>query len=245
MPEPTPPLLSVGDLTFSYGSLQVLFGVSLTVGPGETVALLGTNGAGKSTLLRCLSGLETPSGGAIVFDGAPLVGVPAEQRVQRGLALVPGGKALFADLTVEENLRIGATPLGRDAALAAERVAAVHELFPVLAERRRQLAGSLSGGQQQMLALAKALLLQPKLLCIDELSLGLAPVVVEQLLGVVAGLRSQGISILLVEQSITVACSLAERAVYLEKGSVRFTGPSRHLLERDDVAQAVFFGAPA
>ena len=241
MPEP---LLSVSELTFSYGSLQVLFGVDLTVDAGETVALLGTNGAGKSTLLRCVAGLETASGGSVVYDDRDLDGVPAEERVRRGLVLLPGGRALFADLTVEENLRIGATTLGRDARLVTSRLAAVEELFPVLAERRRQLAGSLSGGQQQMLALAKALLLEPKLLCIDELSLGLAPVVVDQLLGVVAGLRDRGIAVLLVEQSITVACSLAERAVFLEKGSVRFAGRSRDILERDDVAQAVFFGTP-
>jgi ABC-type branched-subunit amino acid transport system ATPase component len=235
-------LLSTSGLDFSYGALQVLFGVDIDVGAGETVALVGTNGAGKSTLLRCVVGLETPSGGTVQFGGQDVTHVPAEDRVGRGLVLVPGGRALFPDLTVEENLRVGTTPLGRNKALAGDRVARAYSLFPVLADRRRQQAGSLSGGEQQMLGLAKGLLLDPTLLAVDELSLGLAPLIVEQLISVIAGLRDDGVGILLVEQSLLVACEIASRAVYLEKGTVRFSGPARDLLERDDIARAVFFG---
>jgi ABC-type branched-subunit amino acid transport system ATPase component len=236
MPEP---LLSLKDISFAYGSLQVLFGVDLAVHPGETLALLGTNGAGKSTLLRIASGLDLPSGGTVTFDGVDVTRVGAELRVRQGLALVSGGRAVFADLSVDDNLRVAATPIG-DAARARERTAAMFDLFPALGDRRRQLAGSLSGGQQQMLALAKGLLIEPKLLMIDELSLGLAPIVVEGLLGVVRGIAEHGTPVIVVEQSLTVACEMADRAVFMEKGQVRFEGRAQELLDRGDLARSVF-----
>lgn len=237
-------LVDLEGIDFSYGRLQVLFGVSLYVSPGEAVALLGTNGAGKSTLLRVLAGLEKPSAGRVVLDGEDVTGVPAEQMVRKGVVLVSGGKAVFSDLTVEENLQVQATTLGARTAARAARTR-VYDLFPRLAERLSQKAGSMSGGEQQQLALAKAVMLDPKLLCIDELSLGLAPVVVQELLGVVGEIHRQGTTVVLVEQSLNIAAELCQRAVFMEKGAVRFEGSPRELLERDDIARAVFLGASA
>jgi ABC-type branched-subunit amino acid transport system ATPase component len=240
----TQPLLAAEDVEFAYGHQQVLFGARVTVEPGEAVALLGTNGAGKSTLLRCITGLERPSGGRITFDGADITGVAAEHVVRRGMVLVNGGHATFRDMTVQENLEIKALLVGSGAA-QRERIDGVFSTFPRLAERRSSLAGSLSGGEQQQLALAKALLLEPRLLCIDELSLGLAPIVVQALLEVVRGILGRGVAILLVEQSLNIAASLCERAVFLEKGQVRFEGSTAQLLEDDEIARAVFLGGAA
>jgi len=238
-----PRLFAVEDVEFSYGHQQVLFGVSLYVGQGEAVALLGTNGAGKSTLLRCAAGLERPSRGRIMLDGADITGRPAEQVVRSGLVLVNGGHAVFPDMTVEENLEIKGLLVGHQRAVLRERMARVFDTFPNLAERRWAVAGSLSGGEQQQLALAKALLLEPRLLCIDELSLGLAPVVVQALLEVVRTILASGVAILLVEQSLNIAASLCERAMFLEKGQVRFEGPTARILESDEIARAVFLGS--
>src|SRR4051812_42848213 len=188
------PLLSAADVTFAYGRQQVLFGVSLDVHDGEAVALLGTNGAGKSTLLRCIAGLERPSGGEIRFAGADVTGRAAETVVRDGLVLVNGGHAVFCDMTVDENLEVKGLLVPR--AVYPERLARVFDTFPRLAERRGALAGTLSGGEQQQLALAKALLLEPRLLCIDELSLGLAPVVVQALLEVVRNIVASGVAVL-------------------------------------------------
>jgi ABC-type branched-subunit amino acid transport system ATPase component len=236
------PLLSVDDVTFSYGRLQVLFEISLEVGAGEALALLGTNGAGKSTLLRVVCGLESPSEGTVTFDGADVTGMPAEHLVEQGVVLISGGKAVFGDMTVDENLDIQALTVRDRSVAVAERKQVVYETFPRLAERRRQLAGSLSGGEQQQLAVGKALLLEPRLLCIDELSLGLAPVIVAELLEIVRRIHATGVSIVLVEQSLNIAASLCDRAVFLEKGEVRFEGRTADLLERDDIARAVFLG---
>lgn len=237
------PVLQAVGIDFSYGSLQVLFGVSVEVGRGEALALLGTNGAGKSTLLRALSGLDRPTRGRVVFDGEDVTSVPAEQMICKGLVLVPGGRAVFPDMSVEENLQMQALTVRKDRGWVKERREVVLATFPRLAERLRQAAGSLSGGEQQQLALAKALLLEPKLLCIDELSLGLAPVVVAELLEIVESIHSSGVSLLVVEQSLHIAARLCERAVFLEKGEVRFEGRTADLLERDDIARAVFLGA--
>jgi ABC-type branched-subunit amino acid transport system ATPase component len=242
MPRSTAPLLAVDDVTFSYGRLQVLFGVSVEVAPGEALALLGTNGAGKSTLLRAISGLEAPSSGTVTFEGHDITGVPAEDLVDRGIALISGGKAVFTDMTVEENLDIQALTVRKRPAWVDERKALVYETFPRLAERRNQLAGSMSGGEQQQLAVAKALILEPKLLCIDELSLGLAPVIVAELLDIVRGIHATGVAVVLVEQSLNIAAQVCDRAVFLEKGEVRFEGRTAELLERDDIARAVFLG---
>jgi ABC-type branched-subunit amino acid transport system ATPase component len=235
--------LVVAGVDFSYGRLQVLFDVTLDLRRGEALALLGTNGAGKSTLLRVVAGLERPRRGRVMLHGRDVTGFEAEQMVQAGVVLVPGGRAVFGDLTVAENLEMEAFTLRRRRAVARERTAHALDLFPRLAERRHQKAGTMSGGEQQQLALAKALIVQPSVLCIDELSLGLAPVVVEALLRAVDAIRATGVSMIVVEQSLNVAASICDRAVFMEKGSVRFEGPTADLLERDDLARAVFLGA--
>jgi ABC-type branched-subunit amino acid transport system ATPase component len=222
--------------------LQVLFGVSLDVGEGEAVAPLGTNGAGKSTLLRVITGLEKPTRGTVSYFDADITNVPAEQRPAEGLLLVVGGRSVFADMTVAENLDMAALPARQPAAQKAKRLDHVYSTFPSLASRRRQRAGTLSGGEQQQLALAKALLLDPKVLCIDELSLGLAPVVVGELLELVKRINATGVSVIVVEQSLNIAAEICERSIFMEKGEVRFEGPTRDLLARDDVARAVFLG---
>jgi ABC-type branched-subunit amino acid transport system ATPase component len=194
-------------------------------------------------LLRAIAGLERPAAGRIVFDGEDITGTPAERLVRDGLVLIPGGRAVFTDMSVEENLAIQALTVRKRPDWVAGRRAVVMSTFPRLAERRSQQAGSLSGGEQQQLALAKGLLLEPKVLCIDELSLGLAPVVVAELLEIVHQIHLSGVAVVLVEQSLNIAAELCERAVFLEKGQVRFEGRTQELLERDDIARAVFLGA--
>lgn len=235
-------LLDVRDLDFSYASLQVLFRVDLKVRQGEVLALLGTNGAGKSTLLRAITGLAPSSGGSVTFNGVDITSTSAESRVRSGIVQVPGGKAVFPQLSVAENLRLGGFLLRKKPRLLKERQDNVLELFPNIRDRLNQPAGSLSGGQRQMLALAKGLLLEPKLLCIDELSLGLAPVVVQELLQVVEHLKATGVALLIVEQSVKIALSMSDRAVFMEKGRVRFEGAAGDLAERDDLVRAVFLG---
>lgn len=239
------PLLSVRDIEFSYGQLQVLFGISMEVHKGEALALVGTNGAGKSTLLRVIAGLEKPSAGSVTLDGRDITGMPAETLAREGLVLIPGGRALFSDMTVEENLEMQALVIRKDRDLVRERRERVLATFPRLAERLSQQAGSLSGGEQQQLALAKALLLDPAVLCVDELSLGLAPVVVGELLEIVKRLNESGVTLIVVEQSLNIAAQMCARAVFLEKGQVRFEGRTDELLENDDIARAVFLGGAA
>jgi ABC-type branched-subunit amino acid transport system ATPase component len=233
-------VLEVAGLDFSYGPVQVLFDVNVDVRRGEVLALLGTNGAGKSTLLRNVSGLVLPDRGSVRLNGRDITSAQAEARVRMGVVQVPGGKAVFPSLTVAENLIAGGYLHLRDKPRTASRVADALSLFPVLESRLRQPAGTLSGGEQQMLAIAKALLLDPEILLIDELSLGLAPVVVQQILGTVEQLKGRGITMVIVEQSVNVALTIADRAVFMEKGQVRFEGPAAELLERDDLVRAVF-----
>lgn len=237
------PALSVAGVDFSYGSVQVLFGVDLHVARGETLALLGTNGAGKSTVLRVIAGLGTPSQGTIRLAGRNITFTTPEQRANLGIQLLPGGRGVFASMSVAENLEMGAYLLRGDRRLQRERIEGVLDLFPVLAERRHQAAGSLSGGQQQQLALARVMLHEPEILMIDELSLGLAPLVVAELLETLERIRAdRGQTMIIVEQSLNVALAFADRAVFMEKGQVRFDGPASELLERDDLARAVFLG---
>ncbi|HUR76874.1 MAG TPA: ABC transporter ATP-binding protein [Acidimicrobiales bacterium] len=242
---PSDALLCVRDIDFSYGALQVLFGISLDVRRGEALALLGTNGAGKSTLLRVVAGLERPSAGTVHLDGRNITGNAAEKLASQGLVLICGGRSVFADMTVEENLEMQAIGIRKDRAVLRERRELVLSTFPRLADRLGQPAGRLSGGEQQQLALSKALLLNPELLCIDELSLGLAPLVVGELLEIVGRLHESGVALIVVEQSLNIAAQLCERAVFLEKGQVRFEGRTADLLGQDDIARAVFFGAAA
>jgi ABC-type branched-subunit amino acid transport system ATPase component len=241
-PVDTATVLEAEDIDFSYGRLQVLFGVSLRVAQGEALALLGTNGAGKSTLLRVLSGLEPPTRGRVRLEGVDVTGIEAEDLVGRGLVLIPGGRAVFPDMTVEENLELQALTVRTRADWVRGQRERIYELFPRVAQRLHQPAGSLSGGEQQQVALAKAILLEPSVLCIDELSLGLAPIVVQELLEVVRGINAAGVAVVLVEQSLNIASQLCTRAVFMEKGTVRFEGRPSELLERDDLARAVFLG---
>ena len=231
--------ISARDITVSYGSLQVLFGVDLEVRQGEMVALLGTNGAGKSTLLKAMCGL-TPAGGTVRSGGEMLSGRRADRIVRDGVALMPGGRSIFATLTVAEHLRLATWTFRDDTERIATDTAHMLEVFPILAKLSDRLAGDLSGGEQQQLALAQTLMLRPRVLMIDELSLGLAPGVVASLLKVVRALHDDGMTIILVEQSVNIALTLAERAVFMEKGEVRFEGPTRELLERPDILRAVF-----
>jgi ABC-type branched-subunit amino acid transport system ATPase component len=236
------PALQVNDVDYAYGAVQVLFDVGFEVRRGEVLALLGTNGAGKSTLLRVVAGLGTPSRGVVRVDGQTITYVAPEQRVRMGIRLLPGGKGVFPDMTVRDNLEMGAYVYRRDPADRDRRIARVLDLFGDLAGRQDQVAGSMSGGQQQMLALAITLLHDPEVLLIDELSLGLSPIMVQELLGVVERLKAGGMTIVIVEQSLNVALAIADRAVFLEKGRVRFEGRAADLAERDDLVRAVFLG---
>ena len=233
-------LLETSGLTVSYDGVQVLFGVDIEIRDGEILALLGTNGAGKSTTLNAISGVVEPDGGNVFFEGQAITCEPPERTVERGIVQVPGGRGIFPGLTVEENLRMGGFLLRRRRSELNERTAEVLELFPRLAERREQRAGSLSGGERQMLTLAQSFLLRPRLLLIDELSLGLAPAVVEQLLVAVRRMNAAGTTVVIVEQSVNVALTLAERAYFLEKGEVKFSGSTKELLARRDLLRSVF-----
>ncbi len=235
-------VLQVRNLDFSYGRVQVLFGVDLDVRRGEVLALLGTNGAGKSTLLRCIAGLGVPSRGVVRLHGHTVTYVEPEDRVRLGIVMMPGGSALWEPLTVEDNLRLGAFVLRNDDHERQRRLDRALALFPELRDLLGQPADTLSGGQKQMVALAKAMLLEPEVLLIDELSLGLSPVAAQQVLAKVEQLRDGGLTIVIVEQSVNVALSIADRAVFMEKGQVRFDGPAADLLERGDLLRAVFLG---
>jgi len=234
------PLLQCEHIDFSYGQLQVLFDVSFAVDEGEMVALLGTNGAGKSTLLRVISGLGYPTGGSVHLCGSDITFMDPGRRVRLGVVQVPGGRAVFGPLSVLDNLRVYSFAYGRSRDAVHRGMTAAFEMFPVLGERRHQPASSLSGGEQQMLALSKALILQPRVLLIDELSLGLAPIVVSELLQMVRRINAGGTAVVLVEQSINVALSLVERAYFMEKGEVRFHGRADLLRDRPDLLRAVF-----
>ncbi|HZA01806.1 MAG TPA: ABC transporter ATP-binding protein [Hyphomicrobiaceae bacterium] len=232
-------MLSVEQVRSSYGRIEALHGVSIAVGRGEIVTLLGANGAGKSTLMRAISGVQPISAGRIRFDDRPLEGVSGHARVALGIAQVPEGRQVFAPLSVEDNLRLGAWPR-RNARLDAE-LASVYELFPVLASRRRISAGMLSGGEQQMLAIGRALMAKPRLLLLDEPSMGLAPILVEQILDVVRGLKQAGLTVLLVEQNARAALAIADRGYVIETGRIATSGSAVELLA-DARVQAAYLG---
>ncbi|HLT16365.1 MAG TPA: ATP-binding cassette domain-containing protein [Acidimicrobiales bacterium] len=239
-------LLSCRGIDMAYGPVQILFGVDFDVAPGEIVALLGTNGAGKSTLLKGICGLVRPKAGTVTFKGEDVTSLTADVTTRRGISLMPGGKGVFPTLTVAENLRLASWLIKHDQERVEAARAEVEELFPILRERSGQMAGDLSGGEQQMLALGGALMTRPELLMIDELSLGLAPTIVGQLLEVVQEIHRRGTTIVIVEQSVNIALNLAQRAVFMEKGEVRFTGPTAELLDRPDILRSVFIaGASA
>jgi branched-chain amino acid transport system ATP-binding protein len=234
MPEP---LLTVRGLDAFYGDFQALFGVSLAVGPGEVVAVIGANGAGKSTLLKCIAGAMRSRRDAIMFAGEPIGDAPAHAVVARGIALVPEGRRLFSSLSVEENLIIGGQ-LGR---AGPWNLARIYELFPVLAERRHHPSTSLSGGQQQMVAIGRALMSNPKLLLCDEISLGLAPIVVREVYARLPAIVAEGSSLIIVEQDIVRALKAANHVYCLQEGRVALTGPAATLTR--DAISAAYFGA--
>jgi ABC-type branched-subunit amino acid transport system ATPase component len=236
------PALQIHNLDFFYGTNQVLFDVNLEVADGEMVALLGTNGAGKSTLLRAVSGLEHPHRGVIRLFGANCTYLEPEQIIDLGVALLVGGKMTFPGLSVRDNLRIGGHTLRRDRARAAAAAREALETFPELAARLDQPAGTLSGGEQQILALSRVMMTRPKLLMVDELSLGLAPMVVDRLMGMVRRINEAGTTVILVEQSLNRALSLADRCFFMERGEILFDGPTTELMGRDDLLRPVFLG---
>ncbi len=230
-------MLEIRNVTAGYGQFTALWDVSLRVAAGETVAIVGPNGAGKTTVLRVISGLVLPRAGEIVFRGAPLTGRPAHEIVARGIAHVPEGRRIFPALTVAENLRMGAfLPAARRA--FRESLERVDALFPVLAERRRQRAGSLSGGEQQMLAIGRALMSRPALILLDEPSMGLAPVIVLRLFDLIRRIREEGYTILIVEQNVRQVLRLADRAYLLEAGRLKMEGRSDELSEQEFVRKA-------
>ena len=238
-------LLVVNDLDVHYDQVQVLFHVDFEVEEGEIIALLGTNGAGKSTLLRAISGLTVPSNGAIFYDGRDITYLPASEHASLGIIQTPGGRGVFPGLTVAENLRLAAWMFRSDEAYVRQATEVVLGYFPILRERLDEPAGNLSGGEQQMLTLTQAFLSRPRLLMIDELSLGLAPSVVEQLLDIVRAIAELGTTIVLVEQSVNLALTVAKRAVFMEKGEVKFSGSTAELMRRPDILRSVYLKGSA
>ena len=233
-------LLSCRGVDGGYGGVQVLFGVDFEVHEGEMVALLGTNGAGKSTFLKTITGLVDPDAGAISFAGRDVTHADPMACARLGIMHVPGGRGVFPTVTVADNLKVAGWQFRKDGQYLDDAIERVLSYFPVLRERWHALAGDLSGGEQQMLSLAQAFLAEPKLLLVDELSLGLAPVLVDQLVAILRAIHERGTTIVLVEQSVNTALELAERAVFMEKGAVRFSGPTADLLARPDILRAVF-----
>ena len=235
------PLLKLDNVTSGYGPIVAVRDLSIEVYPGEVVTLLGANGAGKSTTLLTIAGLVRPSAGTIEFDGADILHLKAEDVVRRGLALTPEGRGIFAHLTVTDNLRIGAT-VRKDKAGVAETMDQMFELFPILRERARQLAGTLSGGEQQMLALARSLMSKPRLMLLDEPSLGLAPRIVAQIFELLRQLPSRGVTVLLVEQNVRLALDVASRGYVLATGELQMAGSAEELLSAVDLEE-IYLGA--
>ncbi|MEV4337167.1 ABC transporter ATP-binding protein [Streptomyces sp. NPDC049590] len=230
-------LLEVEDLRVAYGRIQAVKGISFTVEAGQVVTLIGTNGAGKTTTLRTLSGLLEPAGGRIRFDGRSLRRIPAHQVVSLGLAHSPEGRHVFPRMTIEDNLRLGAF-LRSDRPGIAQDIRRAYDLFPVLGERREQAAGTLSGGEQQMLAMGRALMSRPKLLMLDEPSMGLSPIMMRRIMATIAELRARGTTILLVEQNAQAALSLADLGHVMETGTIVLSGTGRDLLHDESVRRA-------
>ena len=233
----TDPLLQIRDLHVGYGGIRAVKGIHLDIAPGELVALIGNNGAGKTTTLKTLAGLLKPNSGEIRYDGNSLNGVAAHPRVSMGLALVPEGRGIFARLSVSENLLMGAYSRGNSDEIAAD-LTRMYALFPRLHERKQQLAGTLSGGEQQMVAMARALMSRPRLLMLDEPSMGLAPLMVKNIFQTVRDISAQGMSILLVEQNAKLALQVASRGYVMESGAIALSGTSKELLESATVQRA-------
>ncbi len=229
--------LEIKDLHVSYGGIRALKGVDLTVEEGQIVTLIGANGAGKSTTLRAISGLQKPQSGSILYGGEELIGLPAKEIVRRGIIHVPEGRRVFPDMTVAENLKIGAF-LRTDKGGIADDMDYVHSLFPRLKERSWQLAGTLSGGEQQMLAVGRALMSRPKVLMMDEPSLGLAPLIVKDIFSIIRRVNADGITVLLIEQNANAALRVANYGYVLETGTIALTGTGEELLRNESVREA-------
>ncbi|WNI15062.1 ABC transporter ATP-binding protein [Actinacidiphila sp. ITFR-21] len=227
-------LLEVEDLRVAYGKIEAVKGISFSVEAGQVVTLIGTNGAGKTTTLRTLSGLLKPIGGRVTFDGKVLTRVPPHKIVALGLAHSPEGRHIFPRLTIEQNLQLGAY-LRKDTSGITQDIERAYELFPILGERRRQAAGTLSGGEQQMLAMGRALMSQPKLLMLDEPSMGLSPIMMQKIMATIVELKTQGTTILLVEQNAQAALSLADQAHVMDVGTIRLSGTGQELLHDEGV----------
>jgi branched-chain amino acid transport system ATP-binding protein len=227
-------LLEVEDLRVAYGKIEAVKGISFSVEAGQVVTLIGTNGAGKTTTLRTLSGLLKPIGGRVTFDGKVLTRVPAHKIVSLGLAHSPEGRHIFPRLSIEQNLQLGAY-LRKDGGGIAKDIQRAYELFPILGERRKQAAGTMSGGEQQMLAMGRALMSQPKLLMLDEPSMGLSPIMMQKIMATIVELKSQGTTILLVEQNAQAALSLADQAHVMEIGTIKLSGTGQALLHDEGV----------
>ncbi|HEY0075309.1 MAG TPA: ABC transporter ATP-binding protein [Abditibacteriaceae bacterium] len=234
-------MLQIENLNVHYGVIHALHNVSLHVNQGEIVTLIGSNGAGKSTTLLALSGLLNPTSGAMLFEGRNLTETPAHRRVAQGLVQVPEGRRVFSSLSVAENLDLGAYTR-KDKAQAARDLTEVYELFPRLAERKNQAAGTMSGGEQQMLAVGRALMSRPRLLLLDEPSLGLAPLLVREIFNVIQRIRERGVTVLLVEQNAHMSLAIADRAYVLETGRIIMNGPAKEI-ERDPRVKAAYLGA--
>ncbi|MFD5478394.1 ABC transporter ATP-binding protein [Streptomyces hawaiiensis] len=230
-------LLEVEDLRVSYGKIEAVKGISFNVEAGQVVTLIGTNGAGKTTTLRTLSGLLKPTSGKILFDGKPLNGIAAHKIVALGLAHSPEGRHIFPRLTIAENLQLGAF-LRKDKEGIEKDIQRAYDLFPILGERRKQAAGTLSGGEQQMLAMGRALMSQPKLLMLDEPSMGLSPIMMQKIMATISELKSQGTTILLVEQNAQAALSLADQGHVMEVGNIVLSGTGQDLLHDESVRKA-------
>ncbi len=229
-------MLAIDNLASRYGRIEVLHGISINVRKGEIVTLVGSNGAGKSTLMRAISGVQPIATGSIRFDDRVIDSLRPHQRVAQGIAQVPEGRQVFEPLTVEENLQLGAL-VRRDDKINAD-LDEIYAMFPVLAERRTNVAGTLSGGQQQMLAIGRALMARPKLLLLDEPSMGLAPVLVEQIFTTIGSLKARGITVLLVEQNANLALAIADRGYVIETGRIVMSGPGKELLNDQRIRSA-------
>ena len=232
-------MLEVRDLAVHFGVINAIKSISFEVNEGEIVTLIGANGAGKTTTLRALSGLKKPSAGTITLEGRDITALSAQDRVRRGMSHVPEGRRIFPDMTVLENLELGAF-LRKD--VVAGDYDEVYQRFPILSERRRQLAGTLSGGEQQMLAMGRALMAKPKVLLLDEPSMGLAPLLVQEIFDIIVSINKAGTTVLLVEQNANIALQIANRAYVLETGSVVLSGPASELAETEEVRRAYLGG---
>jgi len=230
-------VLDVNELEIAYGGIRAVQGISLYVDAGELIALIGANGAGKTTTLNCLAGLIRPTRGQVSLFGQELTQVPPHQRVRRGLALVPEGRGIFSRLTVLENLEMGAYTRKTDGTLQTD-IEQIYTLFPRLAERRKQMAGTLSGGEQQMVAIGRAMMSRPKILLLDEPSMGLAPMLVEQIVATIQTIAKNGVAILLVEQNAHLALQISQRAYVMESGQITLTGDSKSLQQDERVRKA-------